>query len=184
MWASAPTHFCCSASAERLFPSSPPCQRSKISGAGVDFIALNPYNKMEYEYGLLIRCSRLPQTPFWGQAAVQKKRGQTPRDRHCERKNVSEAAFAAGRKLRHCRICFCEKVRCGRGAVTAPWRESGELHRPGPLQRAHSPYAGRAQKHADFPTAVGRSAFCCVKSAGIRGCPALFQSCQPPRLTP
>ena len=118
MWASAPTHFCCSAGAERLFPSSPPCQRSKISGAGVDFIALNPYNKMEYEYGLLIRCSRLPQTPFGGQAAVQKKRGQTPRDRHCERKNVSEAAFAAGRKLRHCRTSFCEKVRYERGAVS------------------------------------------------------------------
>ena len=62
-----------------------------------------PYNKMEYKYGLLIRCNRLPHD-LSGQAAVKKKRGQTPRDRHCERKKASEAAkFAAGRKLRHCR---------------------------------------------------------------------------------
>ena len=90
--------------------------RGNKPAVGVDFMESNPYNKMEYEYGLLIRCSRLPQSPFEGQAAVQKKRGQTPRDRHCERKNVSEAASAAGRKLRHCRTGFCEKVRYERGA--------------------------------------------------------------------
>ena len=69
----------------------------------LDFVRYAHYNKMEYGYDLLIRCNRCRMT-VWGQAAVKKKWGQTPRDRHCERKKASEAAkFAAGRKLRHCR---------------------------------------------------------------------------------
>ena len=58
----------------------------------LDFMRYAHYNKMEYGYDLLIRCNRCPTAPLRGQAAVKKKWGQTPRDRHCERKKASEAA--------------------------------------------------------------------------------------------
>ena len=85
--------------------SLPPPPRSKKGGRGLTLPPPCPYNIPCIRiYGLLIRCNRCPTAPLRGQAAVKKKWGQTPRDRHCERKKASEAAkFAAGRKLRHCR---------------------------------------------------------------------------------
>ena len=62
MWASAPTEFYRTILAERLFFPPPPAVEKRR--AGVDFMPVFPYNKMEYEYGLLIRCNRCRTTPF------------------------------------------------------------------------------------------------------------------------
>lgn len=100
--------------------------------------------------------------PAWDQGTVQKERGNTPRERHCGRKNAPKRPWPPGRKSA-IGGSSPEKVGCKRGAIGSTAR-GRRIARRRAFSAAGVIFVGRRQD----PCAAGVSFF--------RGCTGGFCS--------